>query len=167
MNRHIYFTSIILLIYSTSINAQSAFHNFGNVQIHDTGEIGFHTNLINDGTFNENLGFAGFYNTTNPLSISGTQIPRFFDMDINVNDNLFLNINTEVLNSLSYTNGDIITPRVDPNISLDFLNNDAIPLLENDNSHTDGYASYFGSNQFTFPIGDNNQLRPLIIPFQE
>ena len=131
---------IFFILAHSYIFSQTAFHNFGNVQIHNEGEIGFHINLINDGVFNENLGFTGFYNTVNSLSISGTQIPRFFDMDVSVNDNLFLDINTEVLNSLSFTDGDIITPRETPSVSLDFLDN-ALPILESDDSHTDGYAS--------------------------
>jgi len=144
---------------------QEAFHNFGNVQIHDQGQVGFHTNLVNDGTFNQNLGFTGFFNTINPLTISGSQIPRFFDMEVDVNDNLFLQVNTEVLNSLVYTNGDVVTPRNTPNISLDFLN-DVVYLSEDNSRHTDGYASYSGNNEFIFPIGDDNKLRPLITPFQ-
>lgn len=157
---------IITLIFVTSLSgAQTAFHNFGNVQIHNGGEIGFHTNLINDGTFNQNLGFAGFFNTSNSLTISGTEIPRFFDMEVDVDDNILLEINTEVINSLFYTNGDVITPRNTPNISLDFLN-DVVYLSEDNLRLTDGYASYSGNNGFIFPIGDDNKLRPLITPFQ-
>jgi len=156
---------IILLLFSQNSKGQDAFHNFGNVQIHDQGQVGFHIDLENDGTFNQNLGLAGFYNTNRALTISGTEIPKFYNMEVDVEDNLFLQINTEVANSLVYINGDVITPRVTPNISLDFLEN-SIYALENDVRNTDGYASYNGSNNFTFPIGQDNKLRPLITPFQ-
>ena len=112
---------IVVFLNISILSAQTAFHNYGNIQIHDQGEIGFHTDLINDGMFNQNLGLAGFYNIISSLSISGSQIPRFFDFEADVDDHLFLEINTEISNSLIYTNGEIFTPRNTPNISLDFF----------------------------------------------
>lgn len=155
---------ILLLFCTVAINAQTTFHNYGNVQIHDQGVIGFHTNLINDGMFSQNLGMAGFYNIISSLTVSGSQIPRFFDLEVSVKNHLFLEINTEISNSLIYANGEIFTPRNTPNISLDFLN-DAVYVLESDIRFTDGYQSYQGEQQFSFSIGDDNKLRPLIIPF--
>lgn len=155
---------IALLLFQIGF-AQQAFHNFGNVQIHDQGQIGFHIDLENDGTFNENLGLAGFYNEDNPLTISGTEIPRFYDMDVAVDNNLFLEISTEVSNGLNYIIGDVITPRNNPNISLDYLSN-AFFVSEDDLRLTDGYASFTGNDAFRFPIGDDNKLRPLQTPFQ-
>ena len=155
---------IVLLLFQLSI-AQQSFHNFGNIQIHDQGQIGFHTHLINDGIFNQNLGLAGFYNEMEALSISGTQIPRFFSMEVDVINHLNLYINTEVINDISFFNGDVITPRLNPDISLDFLS-DAFYVLEDDERNTDGYSSYSGNLDFTFPIGHDNKLRPLITPIQ-
>ena len=85
--------------------------------------LGFHIDLKNNGVFNENLGLAGFYNTTNPLTISGTKIPRFYNVEIAVDDNLYLDINTEITNNLSFISGHIATPRNTKNISIDFLDN--------------------------------------------
>jgi gliding motility-associated-like protein len=161
--KYIFF--ITLAAISINATAQATFHNFGNIQIHDQGQIGFHGDLINNGTFNQNLGLAGFYSTSVPLTISGNEIPRFYDMEVDVPNALFLNINTEVSNSLSFSSGHIITPRLDPTISIDFLNN-AINILEENLKNTDGYASYTGNSDFTFPIGDDDKLRPLITPFQ-
>lgn len=151
----------ICLIVITSSYAQPAFQNYGTIQMHENAEVGFHIDLINDGTFNENLGIAGFYNLENELSISGSQIPRFYDMEVDVVNHLFLDINTEVINSVSYIAGDIVTPRENPSISIDYLNN-SFYILEDDEKNTDGYASYSGDLSFTFPIGDNDKLRPLI-----
>lgn len=145
--------------------AQTAFHNSGNVQIHDQGQIGFHIDLINNGMFNQNLGLAGFYNSNNSLTISGTQIPRFFDMEVAVDNNLFLEVNTEVSNGLNFIIGNVITPRINPTISLDFLE-DSFYVSENDLRLTDGYASFNGNASFSFPIGDDSKLRPLITPQQ-
>ncbi|MBT8244061.1 MAG: gliding motility-associated C-terminal domain-containing protein [Winogradskyella sp.] len=152
---------IFILLISNVCFSQQALQNSGNIQIHQNGEIGFHIDLINNGTFNQNLGLAGFYNTNNPLSISGTEIPRFFDVEVDVVNHLFLDINTEVANSLAYINGDIITPRNTPNISLDYLEN-AFYVIEENIKNTDGYASFNGNIEFSFPIGDDDKLRPLI-----
>lgn len=165
MNKTTQILLIIIVCISQSGKSQTAFHNFGNVQIHDQGQMGFHVDLKNDGTFNQNLGLAGFYNSNNSLTISGTEIPRFFDMDVAVDDNLFLEINTEVSNALNYIIGDVITPRNNPSISLDYLNN-SFYASENDLRLTDGYASFNGNLDFTFPIGQDDKLRPLITPAQ-
>lgn len=141
--------------------SQTALQNSGNIQIHQDGQIGFHIDLVNNGTFNQNLGLAGFYNTDNPLSISGTEIPRFFDMEVDVINHLFLDINTEVTNSVAYINGDVITPRNNPDISLDYLEN-SFYILESATTNTDGYASFNGNTEFIFPIGDDDKLRPVI-----
>lgn len=129
--------------------------------MHQDAEVGFHIDLVNNGVFNQNLGLAGFYNSDMPLSISGTEIPRFFDMDVEVVNHLFLDINTEVINSVSYSQGDIITPRNNPQISLDYLEN-AFYVGEQPIKNTDGYASYSGDLEFSFPIGDDDKLRPLV-----
>lgn len=155
-----YLVYISLLVISCSY-AQPAFQNYGNIQMHENAEVGFHIDLINDGTFNENLGIAGFYNNNESLSISGSQVPRFYDMEVDVINHLYLDVNTEVANSVSYIAGDVITPREDPSISIDYLNN-SFYILEDDERNTDGYASYSGDLSFTFPIGDNDKLRPLI-----
>lgn len=156
---------VLVILFFNISKAQQSFHNFGNVQIHDQGQMGFHIDLENDGTFNQNLGLAGFYNSANALTISGTEIPTFYDMDVAVLDNLFLEVSTEVSNGLNYIIGHTITPRNNPIISLDFLN-DTFYVSEDDLRLTDGYASFKGNNSFTFPIGDDNKLRPLIIPEQ-
>ena len=159
-NKLFYFWVIIpLFIYS---NAQTALQNFGNIQIHTNGQIGFHINLVNDGVFNQNLGLAGFYSQSIPLTISGTEIPRFYDLEVEVNNNLFLEINTEINNSVSYILGDIITPRSNPTISLDYLEN-TFYLLDDNARNTDGYASFNGNTEFIFPIGNDDKLRPIIV----
>jgi len=155
---------LVLFIFQVSF-AQDAFHNFGNVQIHDQGQMGFHIDLENYGTFNQNLGLAGFYSFDNSLTISGTEIPRFFDIEVAVDDHLFLEINTEVTNGVDYLIGDVITPRLNPDISLDYLNN-ALYALEDDLRNVDGYASVSSNQSFVFPIGQDDKFRPLITPAQ-
>ncbi|PKG50661.1 gliding motility-associated C-terminal domain-containing protein [Olleya sp. 1-3] len=162
MNKLIYILSF--LVFQVSF-AQDAFHNFGNVQIHDQGAMGFHLDLQNDGMFNQNLGLAGFYNDIGSITIFGTEIPKFFDMEIAVDNHLFLEINTEITNGVDYLIGDVVTPRLTPSISLDYLNS-AIYTLEDDLRNVDGYASATSDQSFVFPIGQDDKFRPLITPAQ-
>ncbi len=143
-----------------SIIGQTAFHNFGEIQIHNDGKIGFHTHLINDGTFNTNLGLAGFYGDTQ-LNVSGNSVAEFFDVEVDVIDGLNLQTSLGVYNQLDFINGRIFTPRNDLNVTLEFLR--ASYSGETNDDHIDGYATLFGDIDFTFPIGDAQKLRPLSI----
>lgn len=154
--------SIYLLFISVvHLTAQQAFHNYGPIRIHDSGKVGFHMDVINDGSFDKNLGFTGFYNS-DMLTISGSIRPEFYDMEIDVEGDLFLEVAVGVLNFNTFTNGKVFTPRDNKFVSLDFLN-DASYLGEGDNRHVDGYSSLNGFLNFTFPIGDDFRLRPLRI----
>lgn len=141
-------------------SAQEGFHNFGNIQIHDEGKIGFHTHLINDGMFNSNLGLAGFYGEAQ-LNVSGTSIAEFYNAEIDIIDGLNLETSLGVYNTLEFINGKVFAPRTNLDISLDFLQADYNG--DSDSEHVDGYALLFGNIDFTFPIGDENKLRPLSI----
>ena len=152
----------ILLLFTNVLIGQEAFHNLGNVQIHDQGQIGFHIDLINDGDFDDNLGLAGFYNSNNSLTISGTNEPIFFDMEVDVSNDLFFQVPTGITNFFDFINGRIITPRNDIGITLDFRNN-GIYSNEGDNTHVDGYVNNAGDLDFRFPIGDDFRLRTMTV----
>lgn len=142
--------------------AQTAFHNFGNVQIHSEGQMGFHLDLTNDGDFDENLGLAGFYNSKKSLTVSGENEPIFFDMEVDVPDDLFFEVSTGVTNFFDFINGRIITPRNDIGVRLDFKNN-SLYAGENDDNHVDGYVNTTGELDFKFPIGDDFRLRTMTV----
>ncbi|GGX21636.1 gliding motility-associated C-terminal domain-containing protein [Aquimarina muelleri] len=145
--------------------AQQAFHNFGDIQIHNQGQIGFHTDLINDGTFDQNVGLTGFYNSIGNLTVSGKNRPIFYDMEIDVAEDLFLEIAVGVTNFQEFINGRVQTPRNRNKVSLDYIN-DSPYLGENDDRYVDGYSSITGVLDFTFPIGDDFRLRPMRIDTQ-
>jgi gliding motility-associated-like protein len=157
--------SVLFLFFSYFGLAQTAFHNFGNVQIHNEGEIGFHTDLINDGNFDNNEGLAGFYNDDNSLSVSGTNEAIFNDVEVAVNNNLELYTSLGVKNNFSFIEGKIVTPRTDLTVTLDFLNYN-VYSGESDFEYVDGYAKSKNEGEFVFPIGDDGELRPMIIPNQ-
>ena len=153
--------TIAVVLCSTQITtAQTAFHNFGDIQIHEDAQIGFHTHLINDGMFDNNLGLAGFYGNTQ-LNVSGTAIAEFYNAEIDIIDGLNLQTSMGVYNHLDFINGKVFTPRNDLGVSLDFLN--AAYAGDGDAEHVDGYAGLFGNIDFTFPVGDADKLRPLTI----
>ena len=152
----------ICLIAPITLSAQQAFHNFGDIQIHDQGQIGFHIDVINDGAFDNNLGLAGFYNADQSLTVSGDNRPVFHDMEIDVANDLNLEIAVGVTNFQEFIAGRVVTPRDRRGVSLDYIN-DAPYLGANDDRYVDGYATINGLLDFTFPVGDDFRLRPMRI----
>lgn len=147
------------------INAQNSFKNFGDIQMHNGAEVGFHVDLINDGQFENNQGFTGFYSDSGARVISGNNRAVFNNVEIDVIDDLYLETSVGISNELEFVNGKVLTPRDNVNVSLDFINHDYY-VGEDDFRHTDGYTSVLGSEEFTFPIGDDNRFRPMIVPNQ-
>jgi len=153
---------LYILLFPLIGYSQTAFHNYGDVQIHTDGQIGFHTNLVNDGNFDDNVGFAGFYHDTETLTVSGDNRAVFYNSEIDVANNLELYTALGIDNELSFVNGKVITPRNDLNVSLDFINYN-LYAGEDNNRHVDGYASILENSDFTFPIGDDDRLRIMSI----
>lgn len=154
---------ILLFCVFAFAKAQDTFHNFGNVKIHTDGQIGFHGNLINDGDFDQNnRGLAGFYNVNNPLFVSGNSKPIFYNIEVDVPNDLNFEVSVGVDNFLDFLNGRIITPREDLSVNLDFANT-AIYVGESDSNHVDGYTTIAGDLEFIFPIGDAFKLRTLTV----
>lgn len=153
---------IILICVSAFAKAQESFHNFGEVQIHQDGAIGFFGDLINDGNFDTNLGIAGFYNPDQELFITGSNKPVFYNMEVDVPQDLSFEVSVGVTSFLDFIQGRITTPREDLDVNLDF-ENDAIYLGESDDNHVDGYVSVQGNIEFAFPIGDAFKIRQLTV----
>lgn len=145
--------------------AQEAVHNYGPLQMHDDVQVGFHMDLINDGVFDQNSGLVGFYGYNKSLTVSGAYNSIFFDAEIVVDNGLYLDTGIGVINNGNLVTGDIITPRYDTNIFTNFID-DAFYIGENDISLVDGYAAMTNKDSFTFPVGDDERLRPLTITSQ-
>ncbi|MBF4984706.1 gliding motility-associated C-terminal domain-containing protein [Nonlabens mediterrranea] len=161
-----YFDSRILLIallLNGSITlAQTALTNFGNLKVHNDGQIGFHIDVINNGDSVENEGLAGFYNQNNSLSFGGINQMNFENFEVDVDNDLNLLTSIGINDEMIFTNGRVNTPRIDPQVKLKFLN-DNVYNGEGNNEHVDGYAQFNGSFQFSFPIGDDFEIKPLSI----
>ncbi|MEO1012177.1 MAG: gliding motility-associated C-terminal domain-containing protein [Bacteroidota bacterium] len=152
--------SPLFLMIGTAVFGQNALHNFGRVQIHDNTSIGLHLDFINDGLFSQNTGLVGFYSQNTSLSISGTREPILFDTEIAVEEELFLDIPVQVANNLNFISGNIITPKNRSDIVLNFLE-DAFYVGESDNSKVNGNIRVINTENFVFPVGVNQRLRPL------
>ncbi len=158
MRKQLFFLFVLASVFS---NAQTALHNTGNLRIHEEGTMGFHTNLINDGSFDENLGLAGFYGDL-PLTVSGAFVPTFFDLEISNPDHVGLNTGLNTINNTNFILGNFFTPRAQPENYLNFIQN-AFYTGSGDISKVDGYAAMTDQRNFTFPVGDEQQLRQLIL----
>lgn len=158
MNKQI---SFFCLLWAFSASAQTALYNNGNLRIHEEGSLGFHTNLINASPFDSNLGLAGFYGQQ-PLSISGSLTPQFYDLEIAVDNDLQLAVGVANTNNTNFIVGNISTPLTQPTIYHTFLS-DAFYTGENNLAKVEGYAAITNKQNFAFPIGDSAYLRPLLV----
>lgn len=149
------------LALSVLAHGQTALYNSGNLQQHANGQLGFHTNLINDGSFDDNVSLTGFYGT-GALTVSGAFMPQFFDMELLVDNGLFLETGLGVRNNLNFIAGDVVTPKNNKLVYLDFKQ-EAFFTGENDAAKVDGYAAVTNRSFFSFPVGDAVQLRPLLL----
>ncbi len=164
MKTKIYTLPIIMLLFLNQlVSGQGVFHNYGNLQIHQKGSLGFHSDLINDGMFDKNLGFAGFYQE-DQLLISGAFSPVFYDFETAVENDLFINVSINISNSLNFIYGNIKSTRNNKNVYVQLLKKTITNGLS-DHSKVNGYASIDGQKEFSFPIGHKHKLRPLSIRY--
>ncbi|MCM4153803.1 gliding motility-associated C-terminal domain-containing protein [Arenibacter sp. N53] len=153
--------SILALLLPIGILAQTALYNSGNIRIHNEGQIGFHTDLINNAAFDQNLGLAGFYGSS-MISVSGAFMPVFFDTEIANDNGVMLNTGMSVSSNTNFVAGNFMTPRAQQDIYFNFLQ-DAFYVGEADLSKVDGYVTINNEQNFVFPVGDAQQLRSLTL----
>lgn len=152
---------IAFLLCYCCLSAQTALYNSGNLQIHQDGQLGLHIDLINDGILDDNLGLAGFYGDL-PLTVSGAFASTFFDLEISNPDNVLLSTGINTINNTNFILGNFETPRNATDSYLNFIA-DAASTNSGDMSKVDGYAAITNKQNFTFPVGDATQLRPLVL----
>lgn len=146
---------------SGAVIAQSAFYNSGVLQVHEQAQMGFHLDLINDGPFDANQSLIGFYGNA-PLLISGNVVPNLFDTEFFTTTAVFLNTSLSVANNVNFVSGNVVGPANEPTINVNFLDN-AFFTGENDASKVVGFAAITNKATFSFPVGDDEMLRPLLL----
>lgn len=152
---------LFFMLWVVTLTSQSALHHSGNLRIHEGGTLGFHTNLINTAPLDTNLGLVGFYGPQ-PLSVSGTVTPQFYDVEIALDNDLQLALGMDNSNNTNFILGSIRTPLIQPGIFYTFLDN-SFYTGENDLAKIEGYAAITNQQNFVFPIGDAELIRPLIL----
>ena len=156
--RILVFISVLLGL--EGLSAQTALYNNGNLRIHDGGTLGFHTDLINDAPFDENLGLVGFYGEN--VSVFGTVVPLFYDVEVAVENDLILTLGLDTGNNTNFIFGDVFTPKANPAVYYNFLS-DAFYNGEGNLRKINGYAAITNKQDFMFPVGSNEALRPLTL----
>ncbi|WKX77201.1 gliding motility-associated C-terminal domain-containing protein [Zobellia laminariae] len=151
--------SLVLSMYSNNMVAQDSFHNFGNMKMHEDAQIGFYQNLINDGSFDDNKGLAGFYNE-DIAYISGAFRPVFKDLEIVVDKDLILEVGIGITNNSNFISGDLVTPKFLVDTNIEYIN-DAFYNGDTNFTKVDGYSAVRNKQDFTFPVGHFDKLRPL------
>ena len=144
-----------------TIQAQTAFYNNGSIQIHEEGKIGFHTNLLNLAPFNNNLGFAGFYGS-NVLTVAGSSVPQFHDLEIANEAGIELSLSIDNTNETVFMFGDFRTIKTQSTSYINFIN-PATYMGSSNLSKINGYAAVTNQQNFLFPVGDIQELRPLLL----
>lgn len=155
-------TYLLILISCVLSFAQEAFHNFGNVQIHDNVSVGFHLDLINNGSFDQNMGLVGFYKDLGRLTISGAYTPVFYDAEVAVESGLLLETSVAVNNNGNLIIGNIVTSRTQSSVYSNFLDY-SFYTGESSMSKVDGYAAITNKDTFVFPVGDQERIRPVTL----
>ena len=158
MNGIVYASFLLLGLFA---EAQTALYNAGNLQLHDNVQIGFHTNWINDAPFEATDGLVGFYGDR-IIQVLGNQAPILFDMEVFVPNGLFLFNSINVTNNLNFIEGDLLSALNNQLVYLNFRE-DAFFTGENDLSKVTGFAAITNKQTFSFPVGDRDQLRPLLL----
>ncbi|WP_108425275.1 gliding motility-associated C-terminal domain-containing protein [Flagellimonas amoyensis] len=155
-------TTLFLAFWSVfGATAQDGLRSIGALRIHDTGGLGLYVNLLNDGILDNNRGLVGFYGD-NTITVSGAFSPVFHDIEVMANSGVQLAIGMGVENNANFILGDIGTPRTNASVALTF-EQDAFYTGAYHLGKVDGYVTVKNHQNFIFPVGDREQLRPLIL----
>lgn len=116
-------------------------------------------NITNNGTFNANNNHVHLTGTT-AQQISGSSPTNFYDLTVNHSSTgVTLNQNIQVNNSLTLTNGKLISSST----NLITLIDNATSSLGNSSSFVDGPFKKIGNDAFVYPIGKDTLWRRLAI----
>ena len=152
---------IVFLLSVSLAMAQSALYNSGNFAVHHNAQIGLHTDFINDADFEPSSGLVGFYGNR-PIIVSGNVSPTFWDTEILMGSNVFLQTSIMVQNNVNFILGDVLSPTNIPTINLNFMDQGFF-TGESNASKVTGFAAINDREVFSFPVGDPQQLRPLTL----
>ncbi len=151
-----------IFLLATSLWSQGTFFNAGELVVHPNAQVGLHTNILNEGSFfASDASLLGFYGN-NVLQVLGSQSINSYDLEVFLPNNLFLANTIAIRNNVNFVEGNILTA----------LNNDLVYLNfqeegfftgEADSRKVNGFAAITNKQTFSFPVGNDTQLRPLLL----
>ena len=171
---------IAVCLFCVSVNAQQAFTNNGNLQIHtgaSVNSIGNFTNnasgsFVNNGNFyvaanvtNDQPSLAAgtgtlYLNGSTAQAINGTQVFKTFDLITNNAAGITLNNNLSVSGTHTYTAG-MITTSATPNYMTYEAGADYTG--SSDTRHVYGWVKKIGSTDLIFPVGNASYQRSVAL----
>ena len=152
---------IAFLLSACSVVAQSGLYHNGNMQVHNNANIGLHTDFINNANFNPATGLVGFYGNE-VIQVSGNVSPTLWDTEIMSRSNVFFQIPVSVRNNVNFIDGHFLSPANNQAVYLNFMDQGFFTGESNESKVT-GFAAVNNREIFSFPVGDQAQLRPLTL----
>ncbi|MCA0960306.1 gliding motility-associated C-terminal domain-containing protein [Muricauda ruestringensis] len=152
---------IAFLLSVCSVVAQSGLYHNGNMQVHNNANIGLHTDFINNANFNPATGLVGFYGNE-VIQVSGNVSPTLWDTEIMSRSNVFFQIPVSVRNNVNFIDGNFLSPANNQAVYLNFMDKGFFTGESNESKVT-GFAAVNNRDIFSFPVGDQAQLRPLTL----
>lgn len=152
---------IAFLLSACSVVAQSGLYHNGNMQVHNNANIGLHTDFINNANFNPATGLVGFYGNE-VIQVSGNVSPTLWDTEIMSRSNVFFQIPVSVRNNVNFIDGNFLSPANNQAVYLNFMDQGFFTGESNESKVT-GFAAVNNRDIFSFPVGDQAQLRPLTL----
>ncbi|MBO0331623.1 gliding motility-associated C-terminal domain-containing protein [[Muricauda] lutisoli] len=149
-----------LLSVSFAVGQTGLFNN-GNLQMHNNANLGLHTDFINNASFEQTSGLVGFYGN-GVIIVSGSFSPTLWDTEIMNSSNVFLQNPVLVRNNVNFIDGDFLTPSNNQAVYLNFMGQGFF-TGESNTSKITGFAAVNDRDVFSFPVGDQQQLRPLTL----
>ncbi|MEC7772454.1 MAG: gliding motility-associated C-terminal domain-containing protein [Bacteroidota bacterium] len=149
-----------LLSVSFAVGQTGLFNN-GNLQMHQNSNLGLHTDFINNASFEQTSGLVGFYGN-GVIIVSGSFSPTLWDTEIMNSSNVFLQNPVLVQNNVNFIDGDFLTPANNQAVYLNFMGQGFF-TGESNASKITGFAAVNDRDVFSFPVGDQQQLRPLTL----
>ncbi|BDW91612.1 hypothetical protein MACH07_04440 [Flagellimonas marinaquae] len=131
------------------------------MQVHNNANIGLHTDFINNANFNPATGLVGFYGNE-VIQVSGNVSPTLWDTEIMSRSNVFFQIPVSVRNNVNFIDGNFLSPANNQAVYLNFMDQGFFTGESNESKVT-GFAAVNNRDIFSFPVGNQAQLRPLTL----
>lgn len=151
-----------MLFLGFEVFSQNDFQNNGDFRLHTGAKIGFFGNVTNNGTMTNNLGEVHFVGNSKNI-LNGSNKIQGYDIHLNNNNNIQLDNQLEVTNTLFFTSGKIESDTADA--SSEFVNFLAGSEYSGatDSKHIDGVVRKTGNTAFIFPVGADDNLQTIAI----